>query len=123
MIDHTGKVHGEWRRALEWIPKVGKDKQFKMSSLSTETLTPYSGNAAELAAKYEQTIVDLRRERLYKNRVRLAGGADEAGNGFEMWRRLHLNSIGVECCILLAREPNSPRYQITWMDGISYIAK
>ena len=65
-----------------------------MASLATETLGPFQENAAELALKFEQTLVDWLPERLYNNRVQLAGGNAEAGNGFEMWRRLHLNNVG-----------------------------
>ena len=35
-VDHMCKVHGEWRRVLEWIPKHGADKPFRMSVLRDE---------------------------------------------------------------------------------------
>ena len=59
-----------------------------------EEIGPYKENAAELAEKLEQTLVDWLPEKLYNNRLQLSGGIDETGNGFEMWRRLHLNYMG-----------------------------
>ena len=94
MADHMGKVHGEWRRVLKWIPKYMPDRSFQIATLRMETLGPYNENAVELAVKSEQTWVDWLPERLYNNRAPLAGGDEESGNGFEMWRRLHLNNVG-----------------------------
>ena len=94
MVDHMGNVHGEWRRVLERIPKYMPDRSFQIATLRMELLGPYNENAAELAEQFEQTLVDWLPERLYNNRVPLAGGDEESGNGFEMWRRLHLNNVG-----------------------------
>ena len=58
MADHMGKVHGEWKRVLEWISKNVAYRTFHMATLATEFLGPYQENAGELAAKLEQTLVD-----------------------------------------------------------------
>lgn len=55
---------------------------------------PYQENAASLAVKLEQTIVDWLRKRLHKRRVQLCGGPAEQDNGFKIWSRLYQQNMG-----------------------------
>ena len=56
-----------------------------MARLRTEALGPDNENAAELATKLEQVIVDQLTETLHRKRVQLCGGREKETNGLAMW--------------------------------------
>ena len=55
-----------------------------MARLRHETLGPFRENAADLAEKLEQTIVDDLPDIEYARRIQLCGDKLETGNGFAM---------------------------------------
>ena len=94
IIDHMGKVHPAWRSLLQWMAKTEDD--LSMRRLRRETFGPHDEQAADLAVKFEQFLVDWLPETLYCRRGQLSGGPGEENNGFIMWRRLHHDNIGLE---------------------------
>ena len=91
-IDHMAKVEITWRSTLNWLATTDEDLSYRR--LEQEGIGPYRENAASLAMKLEQTIVDWLPERLYKRRVQLCGGPTEQNNGFKMWNRLYKQNKG-----------------------------
>ena len=91
-IDHMGKVHPTWRQTLNWMSSTEDPLDF--ASIRGRTLGPLNEDAADLAIKLEQVIVDWLPEKLYLRRAQLAGGKPEEGNGFAVWRRLHRDFQG-----------------------------
>ena len=92
MVDHMSKVHPCWRQVLTWLSTTNDLTDF--ANLNPTVIGPFDENAAELAQKFEQVIVDYLPEKQYLRRAQLAGGKQEEGNGFTMWRRLHRDNHG-----------------------------
>ena len=65
-----------------------------MRRLRVDSLGPYHENAADLATKLEQVIVDYLPSAQYNKRSQLCGGEGEEGNGFNMWRQLYQDNAG-----------------------------
>ena len=87
MTDHMGKVHPYWRQVLNWLSSTNKPLDF--ASLHGVVIGPFDESALDLTVKFEQVIVDWLPEKYYLRRAQLAGGKNEEGNGFAVWRRLH----------------------------------
>lgn len=90
--DHMAKVHSAWRYVLGWMANTPSD--LSMARLANDCLGPFRENAADLAVKLEQVIVDWIPDTQYGRREQLCGGKAEIGNGFAMWRRLFQDNRG-----------------------------
>ena len=105
MVDHMHRVHPSWRHALESFAdpsQITSDEQLSFRVLRHQTMGPLNEDAAELAVKFEQVLVDWIPERLYNRREQLCGGPEERNNGFIMWRRLHTDNVGSGAIVTLA---------------------
>ena len=91
-MDHLAKVHLAWRPTLEWV--ATSTDNLSMFRLRADTVGPYRENAADVASKLEQLIVDYLPIKYYNQRKQLCGGRMEEGNGFNMWRRLYIDNKG-----------------------------
>ena len=65
-----------------------------MQRLRIDSVGPFNENAADVAGKLEQLIVDYLPLKYYNQRKQLCGGDSERGNGFIMWRRLYVDNKG-----------------------------
>ena len=88
--DHVSRTNPRWKHILEYCAKYP-------NPIRREDLirTHCDGVCAwELALKLDLWLADWFNMNLYNRRVQLAGGRDQAGNGFEVWRQLYLQYAG-----------------------------
>ena len=76
-MDHMGKVHIAWKPILKWM-QTSKET-LSMRRLRVDSLGPHHENAADLATKLEQVIVDYLPSTQYNKRSQLCGGEGEEG--------------------------------------------
>ena len=88
MVDHFCRSTMRWRVILDYLPK--SKEPVTQSWLRWNNVDGI--NAWDLATMLEAFLVDWFPKDMYRRRVALAGG--ERGNGFEMWRLLHLEYQG-----------------------------
>ena len=84
------RTNPRWKHILEYCAKYP-------NPIRREDLirTHCDGVCAwELALKLDLWLADWFNMNLYNRRVQLAGGRDQAGNGFEVWRQLYLQYAG-----------------------------
>ena len=91
-VDHMAKVQPTWRTTRAWLGSTREN--LSMQRLSYECVGPHAEPADDLARKLESCIVDYLPIDLYRRREQLCGGDRESGNGFAMWRRLHVDCEG-----------------------------
>ena len=88
MIDHRCRGTMHWRHLLEWCsgsPTAFTAQWLKMNNVQ-------GVNSWDLSTMLEPFLVEWFPKGMYRRRVPLAGGT--MGNGFEMWRLLHIENKG-----------------------------
>ena len=84
MVDHMCRSTHLWRKTLEFTSKMPApiSKAWLMNN-NIESV-----NASDISTMLESVLVNWFPKNMYRRQIPLAGR--EHGNGFEMWRLLHI---------------------------------